>query len=126
MLGIKIVNVSIKEGKVVLYGRRNRRRFVITINSNSMIVTNDSGKIITEIELNYPMTTYSPIYDYEGGSGGTTWTTMDTANTTKASFTTGVPLASSGTAGAYVPSSSTGVSGPKTAREWLKEIQGKG
>lgn len=51
LLGIKIVNVSIKDGKVVLYGRRNKRKFVIEVTNRMVIVKGENGDIISEIFL---------------------------------------------------------------------------
>ena len=77
LLGIKIVNVSIYKDKVVIYGRRNKRKFVIEITATLIIVKNEKDEILTTIDLSfavnepititYPQPPVQPyVYPYPG------------------------------------------------------------
>jgi hypothetical protein len=49
LLGIKINNVLIQNDKIVLYGTRNRKKYIIEITSNLVTIKDSKGKLISEI-----------------------------------------------------------------------------
>ena len=79
LLGLKIINVSIKEGHIELFCRRNRSLFKVRITGDEIIVEKKDGKKITEIILSrryykeYPQV--NDLYD--------TWTTTTNVVGTK-------------------------------------------
>ena len=80
LLGIKIINVSIKNGKVILYGRRVRKNFVIEVDSSRLIVRNDKGKVLTTISLyNTEATSDEYTYVYPDPAPINPWITSDPA-----------------------------------------------
>lgn len=52
LLGIKIVNVFIADNKITLFGKRNRRKFIVEIESSLVVVKDDKGETISEMTLN--------------------------------------------------------------------------
>ena len=51
LLGLKIINVSIKDGHIELFCRRNRSLFKVRITGDEVIVEKRDGRKITEIIL---------------------------------------------------------------------------
>jgi len=56
LLGIKIANVKIDDGTVIIYGYRRKKKYIIEINGRSIVVKNEKGDQISEILLSvqYP------------------------------------------------------------------------
>lgn len=65
LLGIKIANVKITEDKIVLYGRRNKKKYIIEIECGKVTVMDEKGKVLTEMTLSFKK------YDFSPSSGGT-------------------------------------------------------
>jgi hypothetical protein len=51
LLGIKIANVKIEGGRVTIYGYRKKKKYIIEISGDSIVVKNEKGDQISEIML---------------------------------------------------------------------------
>ena len=51
LLGIKIANVKIEGGRVTVYGYRRKKKYIIEISGDSIVVQNEKGEKISEIFL---------------------------------------------------------------------------
>ena len=51
LLGIKIANVKIEGGRVTIYGYRRKKKYIIEISGDSIVVKNEKGDQISEIFL---------------------------------------------------------------------------
>ena len=51
LLGIKIANVKIDGGRVTIYGYRRKKKYIIEISGDSIIITNEKGDQISKILL---------------------------------------------------------------------------